>query len=136
MQGFYQHLESGGVLVMPFMVLRRRNTPPSGEWSDWYKAGERKRPGDGALVRRWQCMKFDDVQQWEHTDDRYEVIVDDKIVAREEHRRSPAVRWYTQAQSLAIYERAGFAAIHAASDFTFDPAKPRDSIWTVFGMKP
>jgi len=136
MQRFYQHLESGGVLVMPFMVIRRGNTPPGGEWSDWCKTGERERPADGALVRRWQRMKFDDVEQWEDTDDRYEVIVDDEIVATEEHRRSPAVRWYTQAQSLAIYDRAGFAAIHAVSEFTFDPAGPSDSIWTVFGTKP
>lgn len=136
MQRFYAHLEPGGVLVMPFMIIRRGNSPPDGEWSEWHKTGERERLGDGAIVRRWQRMKFDDGEQWEHTEDRYEVIVGDEIVATEEHHRSPAVRWYAQEQSLAIYEGAGFVDVHAASGFTFDPAKPGDSIWTVFGTKP
>jgi hypothetical protein len=135
MEGFFRHLEPGGVLVMPFMVMRRGKTPPDNEWSDWYKTGERERPEDGAIVRRWQRMKFDDAEQLEHTNDRYEVIVCDKIIATEEHQRSPAVRWYTQRQSLVLYERAGFADVHAVSNFTFDPATPGDSIWTVLGTK-
>jgi len=136
MARFYTHLEPGGVLVMPFMVMRRGATPPDGEWSDWHKTGERERPGDGALIRRWQRMKFDDSEQWESTHDRYEVIVADEVVQTEEHERSPAVRWYTPEQSLGLYERVGFADVHAVSNFTFDPATPADSIWTVFGTKP
>lgn len=132
---FHGHLEPGGVLVMPFMVMRRGKTPPHGEWSEWHKTGERERPEDGALIRRWQRMKFDDAEQWESTEDRYEVIVADQIVATEEHHRSPAVRWYTQEQSLALYEKAGFADVHAVSNFTWDPAMSGDSIWTVLGTK-
>lgn len=135
MERFHAQLEPGGVLVMPFMIMRRDDTPKDGEWSDWHKTGERLRPDDGALVRRWQRMKFDDGEQWESTEDRYEVLVGGKVVATEEHRRSPAVRWYTQAQSLALYERAGFAGVHAVSGFTFDAAMPGDGIWTVFGTK-
>ena len=135
MARFYHHLEPGGVLVMPFMIMRRGNSPPDGEWSDWLKTGERERQGDGALIRRWQRMKFDDAEQLEHTQDRYEVIVGDEIVATEEHERSPAVRWYTQEQSLRLYERAGFVDVHAVSNFTFDPAMPADGVWTVFGTK-
>ncbi|MEX0683743.1 MAG: class I SAM-dependent methyltransferase [Dehalococcoidia bacterium] len=133
MERFFSHLTPGGVLVMPFMVMRRGNTPPDGEWSEWYKTGERERPEDGALVRRWQRMKFDDAEQWEHTEDRYEAIVGGEVVATEEHHRSPAVRWYSQAQSLALYERAGFGDVHAVSAFTFEPATAGDSVWTVFG---
>lgn len=131
MQRFHAHLEPGGVLVMPFMIMRRGKSP-DGEWSEWYKTGERERPEDGALIRRWQRMKFDDAEQWESTEDRYEVIAGDKIVATEEYQRSPAVRWYTQAQSLEVFDRAGF--VDAVSNFTWDPATVGDSIWTVFGV--
>ena len=134
MQRFFAHLEPGGVLVMSFMVLRESDTPSDGEWSDWYKR-ERERPEDGALIRRWQRTKFDDAAQLEHTEDRYEVLVGDEIVETEEHQRSPAVRWYTQAQSRALYERAGFVDVRA-TNFTFDPTTPDDRLWVVFAKKP
>jgi hypothetical protein len=135
MQRFFLHLEHGGVLVMPFLILRRGDTPPDGEWSEWHKVADRQRE-DGALVRRWQRMKFDDGEQLEHTEDRYEVIVGGRVIKTEEHRRTPAVRWYTQPQSLALFARAGFADVRALSGFTFEPGSEGDPVWTICGTRP
>ena len=132
---FFEHLLPGGVLVMPFMVLWRGATPADGVWTTWYKTGERERPGDAAVVRRWQRARYHLREQLEDTEDRYEVLVGGQVVQTELHDRSPATRWYTQAQSLALCANAGFGDVCAARDFTFDPATPADRIWSVFGTR-
>ena len=49
---------------------------------------------------------------------------------------SPATRWYTPEQSVALYRNIGFVDVHATSGFTFDPAGGGERIWSVFGTKP
>ena len=136
MRRFFAHLEPGGMLLMPFMVLWPGATPPQHDtWSDWFKAGQAQRPEDGATVRRQQRVKFDLEEQLEHSEDRYQVLADGAIVQEESQLMSPATRWYTQEQSLGLYREAGFADVIATSGFTFEPASPDDRIWTVFGTK-
>ena len=60
--------------------------------SRWVGQGQRKRPEDSALIRRWTRAQWDMATQLEHTEDRYETILGDDIVATEEHRRSPSGR--------------------------------------------
>ncbi|MEK7311863.1 MAG: class I SAM-dependent methyltransferase, partial [Chloroflexota bacterium] len=50
MERFYAHLKPDGVLVMPFMLIWKEGEPLHGEWK---QTGEKVRPEDGALARRW-----------------------------------------------------------------------------------
>lgn len=136
MRRFYAHLLPGGVLVMPFMRLWPGRTPEHNRWSDWLPSGEAVRPADGAIVRRLQRFRFDLEEQLEHSEDRYEVLVDGAVVQEELHVNSPATRWYTQEQSLDVYREAGFDDLRAVSGFTEAPAVADDRIWCVFGRRP
>ncbi len=133
---FFDHLLPGGLLVMPFMVVYHGDTTQTIVREDWQLNGERARPSDGALVRRWSRSTYDLAQQLEHSEDRYEVSLDGVVVASEHHSRSPATRWYSQAQATALYTRAGFTNVRVLSEFTHQPVAPEDTIFSVLGTKP
>ena len=95
----------------------------------------RWRQRDGAIVRRWSRSTIDLVNQLEHTEDRYEVIVDGEVVTSESLSRSPATRIYTQAQAAELCETAGFTNVRVYSGFTRQPASATDAIFTVWGTK-
>jgi SAM-dependent methyltransferase len=132
LERFFAHLQPGGVLVMPFMILWHEGIL---ELTDW-DLREKVRPEDGALVRRWSRVRFDTENQLEHTEDRYEISLNGEVLANEHHQRSPATRWYTQAQAEHLYQDAGFTDIQIFSDFTFEPAQEGDTIFCVVGKKP
>jgi hypothetical protein len=94
------------------------------------------RPEDGATIRRLSQARFDPETDLEHTVDRYEIVRDGQTVASEEHRQSPATRSYTQQQAIVVYEEAGFRDIQVLKEFTFVPAGPEDTIFSVLGSKP
>ena len=131
MQRFYAHLQSGGVLAMPFMTLWQQGDPLENEFSR-----EVVRPEDGATIRRWQFSRFNPETELEDTIDRYEIIEDGQVVASEEHRQSPATRSYAQEQAMALYQEAGFKDIQVFSEFTFDPVKRTDTVFSILGVKP
>lgn len=97
---------------------------------------ERQRPEDGALVRRWSRATLDTQNQLEHTEDRYEVLLDGKMIAEEHHRRSPATRWYTQSQALQLYRLAGFTNLQVLHAFTRQPAAEDEELFTILGIRP
>lgn len=137
MARFREHLEPGGALVMPFMLLwseRRAAREPGDPW-EWRVHQERERPEDGALIRRWQRSRYDVAEQLEHTEDRYEVIAGGEVVSTEHHQRSPATRWYTQEQALAVYREAGLSDVHATRGFTLEPARGHEEMFCVFGVR-
>jgi hypothetical protein len=86
---FFAHLLPGGTLVMPFMKLWKE-----GFENKWRLTGEKVCPGDGAVVKRWSRNHYDKETQFEHTEDRYAVIMDGITIANEYHVRSPATREY------------------------------------------
>ena len=136
---FRRHLAPQGVLVMSIMSkLWPGKTPPEHmQWSDWRKIGERQRPEDGVTVRRWIRARYDHEQQLEHEENRYELVDEAGNVLRaEEHRRSPAVRWYTQAQIVDAVARAGFADVRLTSGFTEANADEADTTFCVIGRRP
>lgn len=135
MQRFFDHLEPGGTLVMPFMILGPREAGGEAGFEDW-RLLERVRPEDGALVRRRSRSRYDLAAQLEHTEDRYEVLRDDTLIASEHHARSPATRWYTQEQAIALYQRAGLVNIRLLSRFSHQPASDQDTLFTVLGTRP
>jgi len=134
---FRDHLAPGGVLVMSIMskLWPGEMLPPHMQWSDWYRVAEKQRP-DGTGVRRWARSQFDHEQQLEHEENRYEVLSPEGEVLRTElHRRSPAVRWYTQSQIVDALERAGFTNVALTSGFTQAPAGPSDTTFCVIGRE-
>lgn len=135
MRRFVEHMEQGGTLVMSFMVHDVAAKLAQMAWSPWRVAGERARPEDGATVRRSSRVRFDFEQQLEHTEDVYEILRDGVVVETERHRRSPAVRWYTQEQCRTLYERAGLRDVQLTSGFTETPAAPEEALWCAIGVR-
>jgi SAM-dependent methyltransferase len=131
MEGFFEHLLPSGVLVMPFMTLWKQGDPLESEF-----VREVVRPEDGATIRRWQYSRFDPETELEDSIDRYEIIRDGKVIASEEHKHSPATRSYTQEQAMTLYQKAGFKDIQVFSEFTFDPVKLTDTVFSIIGVRP
>jgi len=132
MRRFFTHLLPGGALVMPFMIEWQPGTPLELDW----RVREQVRPEDGALMRRRSRVRYDPVEQLEHTEDIYEVVRDGTVVASEHHRRSPAVRWYTQTQASTLYREAGFVDVTLYREFALEPAGPDDAVFTIIGRRP
>ncbi|MGE5377595.1 MAG: class I SAM-dependent DNA methyltransferase [Bacteroidota bacterium] len=131
MRRFFEHLLPGGILVMPFMTLWKEGDPLESELTR-----EVIRPEDGATIRRWQYSRFEPAADLEHTIDRYEVIRDGQVVLSEEHHQSPATRSYNQASAVDLFKQAGFKDIQIFKEFTFEPVKPDDTVFSVIGRKP
>ncbi len=132
MERFYAHLLPGGALAMPFLTIWQEGSPLE---TGWEPSGELVRPEDGALVRRWSRTRYDPAGRLEHTEDRYEVSLEGKLIASEHHRRSPATRGYSQEQAVRLYEDAGFRDIQIYREFGFEPAAAGDRIFTVIGTR-
>jgi hypothetical protein len=64
------------------------------------------------------------------------MVLHGRVVAAEAHARSPATRWYTQAQALALLHDVGFGEARLTSEFTFEPAKSDDSVFCVLADRP
>lgn len=134
MRRLYDHLEPGGVLIMPFMIMRAPGA--LSETTEWRLTGEKERPEDGALVRRWSRARYDVENQLEHTEDRYEISRNGQLLAEEHHQRSPAVRWYSQSEAAALYKKTGFQEVQLFKGFTHDPATPEDMLFSMVGIRP
>ena len=130
MQRLHAHVEPGGVLVASIMTLWREGDPLHSEWEQ-----SATRPEDGANVRRVGRTRYDPIDACEHEESLYQIIVDGNVVAEERHVRSPATRSYDQAGARALFERAGFVDVALHSGFTFEPAVPEDSLFTVIGRR-
>lgn len=129
---FYDHLLAGGFLVMPFILIWQDGDPLQ---TDWVQDGEIERPADGVWIHRWSRARYDLKNQLEHTETRYEVFRDGQLITSEYHVRSPATRWYSQAQALDLYRAAGFVELQVFSEFSRKPAKADDQTYSVIGMK-
>ena len=130
---FRDHLEPGGRLAMSFMLMwsgRPQTAEQADKWHMRKRLAELADRSPKATVRRWSRARYDSDAQLEHTEDRYEVIVDGEVVETEQHSRSPSARWYTQEQSRALFEEAGFADVRLYSEFSRDAATADDRIWT------
>ncbi len=136
MKSFYGHLDPGGLLVMPFMILAPEKPEKEHDPSEWRLAAEKERPHDKTSIRRWTRARYDLVNQLEHTEDRFEISRSGRMIFSELHQRSPATRWYTQEQAVELYQNAGFADIRVVKGFTFEPASPHDTLFSVFGTRP
>lgn len=132
MERFYQHLEPGGVLVIPFTIFWEEDEPVE---IDWKQIAEVARPEDGAVVRRYFRASYDVENQLQHTEDRFEITRDGRLIASEHHQQSPATRWYTQTEAVHLYQAAGFKNIQVFRDFDPEPASESDTDFTVLGVR-
>ena len=133
MKRFYEHLVSGGLLIMPFMIVWQEGNPLE---MDWVLDAEVERPDDGAVIRRWSRARYDlKKNQLEHTETRFEASLDGELLVSENHTRSPATRWYTQSQSLDLYHQAGFVDLQMFREFSREPAADEDTIFSMVGIK-
>jgi ubiquinone/menaquinone biosynthesis C-methylase UbiE len=130
---FYDLLEPGGAFVSPFFFDWQEGEPLDTGFELLF---EKVRPEDGALVRSWVREWREPAKQWWHTEQRFEVEVNGEVVAREEQRRSPEGRWYTQPEAIQLYRGAGFTDIHALKGFANEPADADARQFCLVGVKP
>lgn len=131
MSNFITHLQPIGSLVMPFMKLWKE-----GYDSSWRQTGEKTRPADGSIVKRWSRNWFDPETQLEHNEDRYEVLKDGITITSEHHLRSPATREYTQRQAVDLFIEAGFVDLRVYKGFTHEQACEDDELFVISGLRP
>ena len=132
MRRFYDHLMDGGALVMPLRIFWEEGDPDELEWK---MLAEKVRSADGARVRHWAHATLDGEKQLQHTEDRYEVLLDGEVIESELHSRSPALRWYSQDQALQLFQDAGFETIQTLRGFEDLLASASDTIFTLIGVK-
>jgi SAM-dependent methyltransferase len=126
MRRFHAHLEPGGVLAMPFLVMDRAYDE---------RLTKEATLEDGSLVRRTSVSTFDPAVGVEATDDLYEVFGDGELVRTEHFVRPRATRAYTRDQAREAYEQAGFVDLEWGADFTFED-RPTDWVFTIVGRRP
>jgi ubiquinone/menaquinone biosynthesis C-methylase UbiE len=131
LQRLIAHLQPGGTITASIMTLWKAGEPLE---SAWEKSAVRAE--DGVTFRRVARSRFDPNDACEHTEDHYQKIVNGQVVAEEQHRRSPATRSYTQVQARGLFERAGFSGVRLYHEFTFEPAQPKDGLFTVVAHRP
>jgi cyclopropane fatty-acyl-phospholipid synthase-like methyltransferase len=122
MAAFRRHLEPGGALVMPFIVLTAGES----------EVRERRLP-DGSMVRRRYESWFDRKTRLERTLTVFEIIVGAKVVATETHRRNPATRAYTVNQAVEMYEGVGITVEKVVSGFKSRRFREGDTVFTLIG---
>jgi ubiquinone/menaquinone biosynthesis C-methylase UbiE len=131
MKRLYHHVLPGGVLIASIMTLWKEGEPLESEWE---RTAVRHK--DGATFRRVARSRFDPASECEHTEDLYQKIIGDEVIAEELHRRSPATRSYSQSRIKEVFEKAGFQNIQLFSQFTFEAVKPEDRLFVIIGQKP
>lgn len=86
------------------------------------------------MRRRGRTRFSPDDHLWQ-TEYRYEIVRDDVVIVSEDHRRSPAGRWYTQAEATRIYGNTVFQDVQLFRGFTRTPASSADTGFCVLGVK-
>lgn len=128
---FYAHLEPGGVISMSMRVFE-----PDPAAEEWEVVEEAIRPADGSTIRRWFRCTYDVENRLQHTEDRYEIILDGEIVQVDSFSSSPFLTWYTVPEAIGLLTAAGFSDVGAHGDFTFTPAAADETSFIVYGVKP
>lgn len=130
LQRFYDHLIPGGTLAMSMRVFE-----PDPSAQEWEVVEEATRPSDCAVVRRWFRCTYDVPHRRQHTQDRYEIILEGEVLETESYELSPYLTWYLASEAVGLVERAGFVEVCAQRDFTREPATDADTRYVVIGRK-
>ncbi|MBW6474458.1 MAG: class I SAM-dependent methyltransferase [Anaerolineaceae bacterium] len=130
LKNLYEHLLPGGVIAASIMTLWQ---PGNELFSEWERTAID--PASGRKYHRIARSWYDPGTECERTQDIYQLIVDDEVVEEENHQRSPATRSYTQNQALELFQSAGFHEVTLYSEFTFEPVRLTDTLFTVVAKK-
>jgi SAM-dependent methyltransferase len=130
LKNLYDHLLPGGVIAASFMTLWQ---PGNELFSEWERTAVD--PVSGSKYHRIARSWYDPATEFERTQDIYQLIEGDNVVKEEQHQRSPATRSYTQNQALELFQSDGFQEVKLYSEFTFEPVKPTDTLFTVVAKK-
>lgn len=129
-KAIFEHLEPGGVVLASIMTLWQQGKPAEEAWEESATTPE------GVVYRRVAVSRVDPIERLEHTEDRYEKIVDGQVVRSEVHTRSPATRSYTQDQAVQLFERAGFTDVSVLKAFADTPAGRSDMLFVIRAFRP
>lgn len=130
LQHLDRHLLPGGVVATSFMTVWKTGDPLTMKWEQ-----TAVRAADGATFRRMGQYWYKPESECTDTEDHYQVMMDDHVIAEEVHRRSPALRSYTQTQARAVFETAGFNPVELYSADTFEPVKADATRFTLVAHK-
>lgn len=119
---FHLHLEPGGTLAMPIIVLDK---PTEEAWT------REAALDDGTTVRRTARATFDPSRRVESTDDLYELFRDGELTRSERHVRDRATLAWTPDELRDALVVHGFGDLEFLSGFTRRPHEPADEIFTV-----
>lgn len=131
-RSLYESLEPGGVLAGSFAFEWREGEPLETGWELLF---ERTRPEDGTTVRSWKREWREPERKWWHTEQRFEVSLDEVVVAEEHQVRSPEGRWYSQDEARELFAKAGFEDVRLLHEFTREPIRAEDRLFVVFGRR-
>ena len=122
---FHDHLEPGGTLVMPWIDLAQ-------DYPGEAVVDETKEVAlpDGSVIRVASSGWFDAATGLEHTDERYERLIDGEVVEQERIVRSPATRQYDREAIRRLHEAAALRVVAWLSGFTRSVALPDDRVVT------
>ncbi len=125
MQRYHDHLEPGGTLVMPWIDLAQ-------DYPGGAVVGDTREVAlpDGSVIRVASSGWFDPATGLEHTDERYERLIERVVVEQERIVRSPATRQYDRDTILRLHETAGFREVAWLSGFTRSVALADDRVVT------
>jgi SAM-dependent methyltransferase len=123
---FGRHLATGGTLALPFYTYDRA------EDESWTEEADLP---DGSRIRRISRAWVDPEARLEHTDDRYELIVDGVVTATQHQVRSPATRGYSAAEVRTLLEDAGFTRLEWYHEFTWEPMRPDERLFSVVARR-
>ena len=130
MERFRDHLEPGGTLVMPWIDLPQDY--PGGAVVNETKEVELP---DGSVIHVASSGWFDPATGLEHTDERYERLIEGEVVEQERIVRSPATRQYDREAIRSLHEAAGFRDLTWLSGFTRSVALPDDRVVTTLARR-
>src|SRR5207247_2858119 len=107
----------GGGVVTAFGFDWRPGEPLD---SGWKLTCEKIRPEDGATLRIFSHDWHEPARQFFHSEQRFEVELNGRLIECQLVRRSPEGRYYTQAQAAELYRHVGFARVQVFSGFTHE----------------
>lgn len=126
LDAFHRHLEPGGTLALPIIVLEK----------SYDRAWTAEAPlEDGSTVRRTAREVFDASRRIESTDDLYEVFRDAELIRSERHVRDRATLAWTPDELRDALVAHGFDDLEFLSGFTREPHKPTDEVFTVLARR-
>ena len=90
---------------------------------------------DGSVIRVASSGWFDPATGLEHTDERYERLIEGAVVEQERIVRSPATRQYDREAIRGLHDAAGFRDLTWLSGFTRSVALPDDRVVTTLARR-